>query len=124
MATILIIDDDNQLRSVLRVALERLGHDVLEAFDGIQGINVFKQQPVDLVLCDIVMPEKEGLETISDMRRQDADVKIIAMSGGMRGGVFDFLPMAKTLGAARILQKPFDVRTLTSLVEDLLQLCK
>lgn len=121
MARILVIDDDDELRTVLRVALEVAGHQVREAADGAQGIKTFQQWPAELILCDVVMPEKEGLETIRELRRRWADVKIVAMSGGAFGGTMDFLPLAKKFGAARILKKPFDMRTLWDVLEEALQ---
>jgi DNA-binding NtrC family response regulator len=116
---LLIIDDDSALRAVLRATLERAGHEVAEAEDGNQGIKVFREQPFDLVLCDLVMDKKEGLETIRDLVRLCRDVKIIAMSGGLFGWNLDMLPVAHKLGAAKTLKKPFDVRTLLSAVDEL-----
>jgi DNA-binding response OmpR family regulator len=124
MPRLLIIDDDSDLRAVLRATLEKAGHEVLEAGDGNQGIKIFQQQPINLVLCDLVMSGKEGLETIRDLRRQQADVKIIAMSGGLFGWKMNMLPVAEKLGAAKTLRKPFDVATLLSAVEELLQVPK
>ena len=120
MARILVIDDDDELRSLLRVALEMAGHQVQEAADGGQGIKALSQHPADLILCDIIMPDKEGLETIRELRRRFPEVKIVAMSGGALGGKLDFLPVAKKFGATRILKKPFDVRTLSLVIEELL----
>src|SRR6266852_6483191 len=121
MARILVIDDDTELRALLRLALEMAGHQVLEASDGRQGIKAFSQQAADLILCDIILADKEGLETIRELRRRFPDVKIVAMSGGAFGGKWDFLPLAMKFGAARILKKPFDVGALTLVIDELLQ---
>lgn len=121
MARILVIDDDNELRSILRAALEVAGHQVWEAADGAQGIRTFRQWPADIILCDVVMPVKEGLETIRELRHLFGDVKIVAMSGGAYGGTMDFLPFAAKFGAVRILKKPFDMRALRDVLEEVLQ---
>lgn len=120
MARILIIDDESQVRDVLRQALERAGHDVVEAKDGREGLRAFRVTPADLILTDILMPEKEGLETIIELRREIPGIKIIAMSGG-RGGKLNFLDVAKQLGAQRVLQKPFGVHEVLKMVTELLE---
>jgi DNA-binding response OmpR family regulator len=122
MACILIIDDDHALRATLRMVLERAGHRVREVSDGFQAIRSLRDQPAELVLCDLFMPEKDGLETIRELRTDHAGIKIIAMSGGCPGTATDFLPFAEKFGAARILHKPFDVKQLLGAVRDVLQL--
>ena len=102
----------------MRIGLEAAGYDVDEASDGAEGLTLFKQQPADLIVTDIYMPNKEGLETIRELRRLDPDVKIIAMSGG--GSAGDFLPIAKRLGAAKTMQKPFDNEMLLEAVSEVL----
>ena len=86
MALILIIDDDDQIRRVLRKTLERDGYDVADAPNGKEGIRLYRENPADLVITDIIMPEKEGIETIRELRRDFPEVKIIAISGGGRIG--------------------------------------
>lgn len=108
MAKILIIDDDELVRATLKRVLRGSDHEVLTAFDGRHGLAVFAQEPADLVITDIIMPDQEGLETIREIRRQAPDTKIIAISGGSRLGNIDYLEMAQKLGAAEILNKPFD----------------
>lgn len=120
MARILVIDDDEQLRFFICQVLEGAGHQVETADDGAKGTEAFCRQPADLVLCDIFMPEKEGLETVLDLRRHFPDVKIISMSGGSAAVPGDFLPDARIFGAARILYKPFDTRQLLQVVADVL----
>jgi CheY-like chemotaxis protein len=120
MARILVIDDDCSVRAVLRAALEAAGHQVREAGDGLQGVQGFEQWPAELVLCDLFMPGMEGLETIRELRRRSAGVKVVAMSGGAFGGSPDCLPFAAKLGAARVLKKPFALRALYETVQAVL----
>lgn len=107
MAHILLIDDDDNFRTMLRITLQRMGHEVIEANDGKQGIRLHQQNVVDLVMVDLIMPEKEGMETIGEMRAHSPDAKIIAMSGGGRMHARDILSMAKAVGANQALAKPF-----------------
>ena len=120
MALILIIDDDDQIRRVLRKTLERDGYDVADAPNGKEGIRLYRENPADLVITDIIMPEKEGIETIMDLRREFPEVKIIAMSGGGRIGPEDYLNMAKGLGAQRTLTKPLERDELLKMVMELI----
>jgi YesN/AraC family two-component response regulator len=82
MANILIIDDDQQILNMLSQILKRAGYGVVEALDGKQGLKLYRENPTDLIITDIIMPEKEGLETIMELQRDFPDVKIIAISGG------------------------------------------
>lgn len=107
MASILLVEDDEQLRSMLRIVLDRAGHEVQEAGNGKEALEIYSRRPTDLIVTDIVMPDKEGLETILEFRRSYPDVKIIAMSGGGRTGAQNYLELAKKLGADHILTKPF-----------------
>ena len=119
MKRILIIDDDDMVRSMLRIMLEEAGYDVEEAADGNIGINLFRNNPHDLILTDIIMPNKEGIETIMELRKDFPDVKIIAMSGGGRIGPHTYLSLAKGLGAQRTLTKPISMRILLNTVSQL-----
>lgn len=121
MARILIIDDEDQPRRMLQQVLIRAGYEVVEARDGNQGLQLFRVSQTDLIITDILMPEKEGLETIIDLRREFPAVKIIAISGGGRTGNLNFLEVAKRLGAQRTLQKPFELQEMLAAVRDLLQ---
>lgn len=121
MANVLIIDDVDELRTMVRCVLEAAGHDVREAANGIQGLRAFRERPADLVICDIFMPEKEGLETILDLRREYGKLPIIAMSGGSARIPRDFLRDATALGASRLLRKPFEVQELLEAVNAVLQ---
>lgn len=120
MARILIIDDDSPTRRMLRQALEYAGHSVVEAQDGRQGIQHHRTMPVDLILTDILMPEKEGLETIMELRRDFPGLKIIAMSGGLDTGQFNFLTIAQKLGAHTTLRKPFGLQEMLNTIQQVL----
>ena len=115
---ILVIEDDDQTRHMLAEMMRRAGYEVLEAPDGRVGVELFRTERVDLVITDILMPEKDGLETIRDMKRESPDVRIIAISGGGRTGLLDFLPVARRLGANRTFAKPTDRRELLSAVAE------
>ncbi len=120
VARILIIDDEDQTRKMLCQALERAGYEVVTARDGSEGLQLFRTILADLIITDILMPEKEGLETIMELRREFPNVKIIAMSGGGHKGDLDFLEVAKRLGAQRTLQKPFHLQEVFQLVAEVL----
>ena len=121
LARILIIDDEDLSRNMLSQALTRAGYDVSTACDGTEGIELFRSVLADLIITDILMPGKEGLETIMELRRDFPDVKIIAMSGGGRTGNLNFLDIAERLGAQRTLQKPFHLQDVLQLVQEVLQ---
>jgi DNA-binding response OmpR family regulator len=120
MARILVIDDDHAVRLTIQVFLERGGHEVICAADGEQGLRAFASEAPQLIITDIIMPNKEGIETIMQIRERDATVPIIAMSGGGRVGNADFLKMAARLGANEVLAKPFERQDLTAAVGRLL----
>jgi DNA-binding NtrC family response regulator len=103
---ILLIDDDAQFRRLVNVMLTATGYGLQEATTGTTGVAAYRQERADVVLLDILMPEKEGLETIRELRQIDPNVKIIAMSGSGEGR-FGHLAIALRMGAVRILQKPF-----------------
>ncbi|PCJ51223.1 MAG: response regulator [Candidatus Hydrogenedentota bacterium] len=107
MARVLIIDDEEQIREVLRTVLERVGYEVSEASNGVEGIQIYREHDIDLVVTDIIMPEKGGIDTIMDLRRDYPDVKIIAVSGGGMCGDVSYLDMAIGVGADRAIGKPF-----------------
>lgn len=120
MSRILLIEDDIQLQKMFHRMLTNEGYDVQKASNGNEGINCFHEAPADLVITDIVMPEKSGLDAISELKSAYPKVKIIAMSGGGRTGV-KLLNMAKTLGVDRTLKKPFTRAELISAVEEILR---
>ena len=120
MARILVIDDEELVRFTLKQALEKAGHEVVEATNGNDGIEIYQQSPVDLIITDIIMPQKEGIETIVELRRDDPDVKIIAISGGGRTGTTNYLELAQTFGARHVLRKPFGRQELLDAVQETL----
>jgi CheY-like chemotaxis protein len=108
MSMILLVDDDDQFRKMLGAMLRRDGHDVVEASDGKEGLRLYKENQVDIVVTDIVMPEKEGIELIIELRKEFPDVKIIAISGGGRIGPKGYLHLAESLGAVCVFEKPIE----------------
>jgi two-component system chemotaxis response regulator CheY len=120
MKRILLIEDDEALRSILRMSLEKMGHAVTEAGNGREAIRIFKKTSPDLVLTDLIMPEIEGLEAIRAMRRAQPELKIIAMSGGGRSDARDNLKMAKNFGATAVFAKPFSIKELHKVITSLL----
>ena len=122
MANILVIDDHATVRLSTKMALEDAGHQVEDAANGLEGMFRLQAKPVDLVVTDIFMPEKEGLETIDEIKQKYPETKIIAISGGGRMEPGDYLVIAEQVGADRTLVKPFDIRVLVATVDDLLKL--
>jgi len=120
MARILVIDDDELVRATLKSALELAQHEVVVAKDGRQGLANYQNGNFDLVVTDIIMPEKEGIETIIELRQQNPAVKIIAISGGGRTSNEIFLDVAKKFGAVDVLSKPFTPKQLLASVEKVL----
>jgi CheY-like chemotaxis protein len=114
MATILVIDDQEQIRALLRVALEGAGHDVLEASNGRLGLALYRARAADLIITDIVMPEIDRLEMMLGLTRNFLNVKVSALSAGLEDEVP--LHVAKLLGARQTYQKPIDMETLLSAV--------
>ncbi len=114
MATILVIDDQESIRALLRVALKVAGHEVLEASNGRLGLEVYRERSADLIITDIIMPEMDGLELMLELTRGFLNVKVIAMSGGLESA--GPLNVAKLLGARQTFQKPFDMNQLLSAV--------
>ena len=121
MASILLVDDDDQFRTMLSEVLTRAGYQVQEASDGRQAITLYASQPTDLVVTDLVMPEKEGLEMIVEFKRLYPEGRIIAISGGGRCGSEENMKMAKALGAQRVLAKPFLHQEILDAVSQVLQ---
>ncbi len=119
-ARILVVDDDDQMRGMLRQMLELEGHEVVEACDGKIGIKLYREEPTDIIITDLVMPEKEGVELIMELSREFPGVKIIAISGGGRIEAGEYLPVAKGLGAMHTFEKPFNREDLLDAVRDVL----
>ena len=121
MERILIIDDEQQIRSMLRLMLERDGYEVVEAPDGIEGIEAYRQEPADLIITDLIMPNKDGIGMIIELHKEYPDVKIIAMSGGGLNKPEGYLKGAKKLGAACTLTKPIDREKMLRAVKNTLK---
>jgi two-component system response regulator (stage 0 sporulation protein F) len=114
MATILIIDDEEPIRALLRTTLEAAGHKVVEAGNGRVGLDRYRLKPTDLIITDIGMPELNGLDMMLELTRQFLDTKVIAISG--EGGEKNVLDAAKLLGARRTFHKPFSMPQLLDAV--------
>ncbi len=121
MSRILVIDDDPLILEMLDSFLRRAGYEVLGAPNGVVALKIHKASPVDLLITDIIMPEKDGLETITEFRHHFPAVKVIAMSGGGRIGPDHYLKIAQKLGAEKILHKPFAFEVLLEAVREVLQ---
>jgi CheY-like chemotaxis protein len=119
MSRILIIEDDDLLRKVLAKTLELAGHTVLEASNGQEGLDLFRGTSADLVITDLVMPVKEGVETIMQLHREFPDLPILAMSGGVPNSGL-YLNIANKIGAQRVLAKPFTPQELMEVVGQVL----
>ncbi|MBT3330920.1 MAG: response regulator [Rhodospirillaceae bacterium] len=117
---ILVIDDDELVRATLTRILLAADFEVLEATDGKNGLQKYQEGNIDLVITDILMPVMEGVETIRELRRVDADAKIIAISGGDRTGNMNYLELAGKLGADGILAKPILRQDLMTKIEAIL----
>ena len=120
MARVLIVDDDEPIRKTLRRMLEPAGYDVVEAADGREGVELYKEDSVDLVLMDLIMPEKEGIQAAAELRHYDPEVKIIAISGGGRIGNIQVLRIAQKFGIEHALPKPIRLGKLLALVNEVL----
>jgi CheY-like chemotaxis protein len=120
MAQILLIDDNDIFRSLLKETLIHFGHTVIEANNGREGLKMFTAAGADLIITDLVMPEIEGFEVLMELQKLRPLVKIIVVSGGVRGNSLDFLDIAKRLGASKVLAKPFTNDELMSTVNELL----
>lgn len=118
MPDILVIDDDDLIRETLSTFFLREGYSVQVAGDGAEGLTLFGKEPARLVVVDIAMPEKEGIETIMELRRTETDVKIVAISGGGRTGTDLYLDAARKLGADEILAKPFSRAQIVNLARE------
>ena len=121
MARILIIDDESQIRSMLRLMLERVGYEVIEAADGMEGIRQYRDNPADLIITDLIMPNKDGIGMIIELKKEFPQVKIIAMSGGGVNRPEGYLDGAKKLGATCTLTKPIDRDEMINAVKETLK---
>lgn len=117
---ILIIDDDESIRSVFSRFLSGKGYKVDCAANGRKGLRLIEEEPPDLVVTDIMMPETDGLEVVMAIRDKAFDIPVIAISGGMHAAPMDFLPLAKKFGARKVLYKPVELKDLQSAIEEVL----
>ena len=121
MTRVLIIDDEEDIRVVLKEIFVRAGFEVAVASDGNEGMNMIRENGADLVITDIIMPEKEGVELIMELRHDFPDVRIIAVSGGGQATASETcLRLAKGFGAVRTLAKPFSQKELVDTVQEVL----
>ena len=116
MRSILVIEDDSELRQMLQQILLAAGYEVRTAEDGKQAASLYQTRPPELVITDVYMPNKDGLEVIMELRASFPQTKIIAISGQLTKK--NMLPVALTLGAARTLSKPFQPQELLQVVEE------
>jgi CheY-like chemotaxis protein len=120
MANVLVIDDEPVTRMVVCAVLESAGHTVCEAADGNGGLAMFHANSPDLVITDILMPGKDGIETIRDLRAINPEIKIIALSGDVQFDGPGILKAARLLGANEVIEKPFGNDELLRIVEQML----
>lgn len=120
LTSILVADDDKLVRITLQKILETAGYAFMEAKDGGEAIEVYRKQKPDLVIVDIVMPIKDGVRTLLELRGLDPKAKIIAMSAGARNGKIDYLDLTRRIGAKGILAKPFNRASVLALVAQVL----
>ena len=121
MAKILVLDDELSILLMIKKMLEKEGHEVDMALNGREGMELFEKNKPEMVITDIIMPEKEGLETILELRKKHPELKIIAISGGGRIGPQGYLPSAKYLGADMVFQKPLVQKEFVQAVAALLE---
>lgn len=119
MARILIVEDSKDFRSLLQARLEMEGFEVAAASSGADALQVMARQPADVIVTDVFMPDKDGLETILEMRARYPEARIVAMSGWQSSRGVDYLRVAREIGAAHILRKPFDLEEMVQMLRQL-----
>jgi CheY-like chemotaxis protein len=120
MACIVVIDDEEPIRRILRRALEQAGHEVLDASDGEMGLQVLGSHSADVVISDIFMPGLDGIQTLRQIRKQFPRIKVIVISGGDSSGMLDLRRDAELLGAVKSLPKPFTTHEIVAVVNSVL----
>jgi len=121
MAKVLVVDDEAPIRALVSKILIKDGHEVMEAENGQIASDLFGRSAVDLIITDLVMPEKNGIEMILELKKNNPGVNVIAISGGVGfSGYFDLLSVAQLLGAKHIIKKPFTVDDIRRAVNDML----
>ena len=121
MACVVVIDDQEPIRRIVRRALEQAGHQVLDAEDGELGLQLLERPPVDVVVSDIFMPGMDGIQMLRQIRKQFPAVKVIVMSGGDSSGMLDLRRDAELLGAVKSLAKPFTTHEIVTIVNSVLE---
>ncbi|ALP53008.1 hypothetical protein Tel_07470 [Candidatus Tenderia electrophaga] len=121
MANILIVDDEAPIRTLLGKIVNKDGHEVMEAEDGVHACETYRDAEIDLIITDLVMPRKNGIEMIMELKKDRPGIKVIAISGGSGfSGQIDLLSVARLLGAKHIIKKPFTVDEIRAAVNDIL----
>ena len=120
MNSVLIIEDDEFVQNMLKQTFERAGYEVATASNGRIGLQLYECKPFDVVITDLIMPEMEGIETISSLCKGNPDVQVIAISGGGRNNPEDYLELAQKLGAKKTFTKPVDRKKLLEAVKELI----
>ena len=121
MTNILVVDDEAPVRNLLKDVLEKEGYTVFTAETGVKASTIYDSNDIDLIITDLVMPEKGGIDLIMELKKKEPNIKVIAISGG--GGItgrFDYLPIAKLVGASEIIAKPFQVTEIRAQVAKML----
>lgn len=120
MASILVADDETSIRMLIAEVLSMHGYETEEAHDGLEALQLCNEKHHELLITDLVMPGKEGLEVIAEIKRQNPSQRIIAITGGGRGSSLGYAGAARAIGADLVLAKPFAISELVSAVEALL----
>lgn len=120
MSRILIVDDQDEFRRMLNRMLSQEGYEVIEAANGRIALEKYSEMKFDLVITDLFMPEKDGFETIMELKRINPDAKIIGISGGGQAKDISLLASMKAFGASSVLEKPFEKEVLLSVIQNLL----
>lgn len=121
ISRILVIDDEDLLRKLLRRILQQASHTVLDVPNGREGMALWHEVSTDVVITDLYMPNRDGIQILTELRRVAEKPKIIVMSGGEVGGLFDCKAAGHLLGADRVLSKPFELQTFLLMVEEMLK---
>jgi len=122
MTSILVIDDNDEFRGMLRKMLEKEGYEVREARHGKEGVELYRENPADLLMIDLIMPEEDGVQVMSELKKEFNDIKFIMMSGGgeYESGE-DYLSSLEAFGVQKTLAKPFDRQTMIAMVKEALE---
>lgn len=119
MTSLLIVDDDKHIQKLLSRLFEKNGFDTMTASDGGEALKMYRERRQDIVIMDLIMPNKEGIETIIELKHIDPEVKIIAISGGGKIRAYDYLKMASDLGAVSVMEKPINTHDLLLKINEL-----